>query len=74
MSEDDDRIRPPRPPRLKEHLGLIRWSRNADGEWTSETATGRFADDDSLRWVVTLYTGIELEYDLDTWSPYKSDL
>lgn len=74
MPDSNDYIHPPHAPRLREHIGLIRWSRNGDGEWTTETITGQFAGGDASHWVVRLYDGVELEYDLDVWSPYQPHL
>ena len=71
MIDENEYIHPPHAPRAREHIGLIRWRRNADGDWECETITGQFATGDSRRWVVRLYSGIEMEYDLATWSPYK---
>ena len=71
MIDDTEYIHPPHPPRLREHIGLIRWRRDSNGEWVCETITGQFAGGDSAHWVVRLYSGIELEYDLGTWAPYS---
>jgi hypothetical protein len=70
MLDEDLYIHPPHPPRLREHIGLIRWIHTADGDWDTETVTGQYAGGDSRRWVVRLYTGVELEFDLETWAPY----
>lgn len=67
----DQELRPPHPPRLKEHIGLIRWVRGSNGDWQSETVIGQLAGGRGTKWVVRLYSGIELEYDLDTWAPYQ---
>ncbi|MFP3466085.1 hypothetical protein [Leifsonia sp. SIMBA_070] len=67
----EDYIHPPHPPRLREHIGLIHWERGAGGEWTAETVRGQFAGGDSHAWVVRLYNGIELEYDLADWAPFQ---
>jgi hypothetical protein len=70
MSEDDF-IHPPHAPRLREHVGMIRWQRVGDGEWSMETARGQFVGGDSHIWRVRLYSGIELEYDLEEWAPFQ---
>ena len=63
-------IHPPHPPRLREHIGLIRWRRTVEGDWVAETVVGQFAGGTSSAWRVRLYSGVELEYDLDAWAPY----
>ena len=70
MSEDDA-MHPPHAPRLREHVGMIRWHRTADGEWSAETARGQYVGGDSHCWHVRLYSGVELEYDLDEWAPFR---
>jgi len=70
MSEDDA-IHPPHAPRLREHVGMIRWQRTGDGDWCAETARGQFVGGDSHCWRVRLYSGIELEYDLEVWAPFQ---
>ncbi len=70
MGDDTDYIHPPHAPRLREHIGLIRWYRDDEGDWRCDTVTGQFAGADSGRWFVRLYSGIELEYDLEDWAPY----
>ncbi|MGN6761202.1 MAG: hypothetical protein ACTHJI_07755 [Leifsonia sp.] len=50
---------------------MIRWQRVGDGEWSMETARGQFVGGDSHIWRVRLYSGIELEYDLEEWSPFQ---
>ena len=67
---DVDTIHPPHLPRLRAHIGLVRWRRNSDGDWVAETVTGQFAGGNSHMWRIRLYSGIELEYDLSTWAPY----
>lgn len=74
MADEFDYIHPPHPPRLREHVGLIRWTRDSEGGWVTETVTGQFAGGDSRRWLVRLYSGVELEYDLETWAPYQPHL
>jgi hypothetical protein len=71
MVDENDYVHPPHPPRLREHVGMIKWSRDGKGDWVTETITGQYAGGDSRRWVIRLYSGIELEYDLETWSPYQ---
>ncbi|MEV8212421.1 hypothetical protein [Leifsonia sp. NPDC077715] len=41
-----------------------------DGDWAAETARGQFLQGDSTKWLVRLYSGIEVEYDLTEWAPY----
>lgn len=74
MIDESEYIHPPHPPRLREHVGLVRWSRDSEGDWVTETVTGQFAGGDSHRWTVRLYSGVLLEYDLDTWLPYQPHL
>jgi len=68
---DDDAIRPPHTPRVREHVGMIRWQRTGDGDWTPETARGQYLGSDGQRWRVRLYSGIELDYDLQEWAPFQ---
>ncbi|MGO4535293.1 hypothetical protein [Leifsonia sp. 2MCAF36] len=56
---------------MREHIGLIRWWRGGDGDWQSETIRGQYAGGNSQVWVVRLYSGIELEYDLETWAHFQ---
>lgn len=70
MSEDDF-LHPPHAPRLREHVGMIRWQRVGDGEWSMETARGQYVGGNSHVWRVRLYDGVELEYDLDEWAPFN---
>ena len=74
MTEENEYIHPPHPPRLREHVGLIRWSRDDHGDWVTETITGQFAGGDSHHWMLRLYSGVELEYDLQDWAPYQPHL
>ncbi|WP_374007152.1 hypothetical protein [Leifsonia sp. LS-T14] len=68
---DDDAIHPPHTPRLREHVGMIRWQRTADGDWAPETARGQYVGGGDHCWRVRLYSGIELEYDLHEWAPFQ---
>jgi len=74
MADEVDYLHPPHPPRLREHIGLIRWVHESDGVWVSETVTGQFAGGNSHRWVLRLYSGEELEYDLGSWSVFQPHL
>jgi hypothetical protein len=74
MIDESEFLHLPHPPRLREHVGLIRWMRGADGEWVNETVTGQFAGGDARRWTVRLYSGVVLEYDMETWLPYQPHL
>ncbi|MGO4536200.1 hypothetical protein [Leifsonia sp. 2MCAF36] len=70
MSEDDA-MHPPHAPRIREHVGMVRWQRTGDGDWCAETALGQYVGGDSHRWRVRLYSGVELEYDLAVWAPFQ---
>ena len=74
MIDEGEYNHPPHAPRLREHIGLVRWRRAPNGDWECETVTGQYAGGDSHCWRVRLYSGIELEYDLDDWAPYKPQL
>lgn len=63
--------RPPHPPRQREHVGLIRWDHLDEDTWVPETAAGQFVGGDSTHWRIRLYTGIEVDYDLEVWAPYQ---
>ncbi|WP_285114020.1 hypothetical protein [Leifsonia sp. fls2-241-R2A-40a] len=67
---DDEYLHPPHLPRLREHVGMVRWRHSGDG-WIAETARGQFVGGDGRTWVVRHYDGVELEYDLEEWAPYK---
>lgn len=67
---DQDAIHPPHAPRVREHIGLVRWERVAGGDWIPFTVVGQFVSCTDSVWRVRLYTGEELEYDLEVWAPY----
>ncbi|WP_285113454.1 hypothetical protein [Leifsonia sp. fls2-241-R2A-40a] len=50
---------------------MIRWQRTGDGEWAMQTARGQFLGGNGHVWRVRLYSGIELEYDLEEWAPFQ---
>ncbi len=54
-------------PRRREHITLIRWFRDAYGDWTYECVPAQFLRAESGRWTVTI-AGAEHEYDMSVWS------
>jgi len=70
MADTGDYIRPPHPPRRLEHVGLVRWDHVDEDTWAAETIAGQFVEGSSTHWRIRLYTGVEIEYDLETWAPY----
>jgi hypothetical protein len=70
---EDEFIHPPHAPRMHAHVGMIRWQRDGDGDWSNETVRGQYVGGDSSVWRVRLYSGIEMEYDLDVWAPFAPE-
>lgn len=70
MAQDDNCIHPSHPPRLREHIGLIYWT-TEHGEWTAHVVRGQFVGGDVHSWRIRLYSGIELEYDMETWAHFQ---
>lgn len=50
---------------------MIRWERDHEGGWRPVTITGQFAGSNGQVWLIRLYDGIEIEYDLASWAPFR---
>lgn len=54
-------------PRRRAHIILIRWTRDAHGDWTYEVEGGQFEAASGRTWTVSNGDTLQ-EYDMDDWS------